>query len=82
MITNIELTDSGAAKFNRFFEDFAKPAVKMQAVMFELLDILQDLAGTGQSLVYELGRQYTVTGNPEILILEARDVLVTQEPDE
>lgn len=82
MITNIELTDSGTEKFNKFFERVAKPGVKLQAVTFELLDILQDRASTGESLDYELGRQYTVTGNPEILNLEAADVSVTEEPDE
>ena len=82
MITNIELTPSGAAKFNSFFADYARAGISMQAVMFEVLDILQERAIMGESLTYELGRQYTVSGNPELLMLTAADVTVTEESEE
>jgi hypothetical protein len=82
MITNIELTETGTTKFNIFFAAAAKEGVSMQAVMFELLDILADRASMGESLSYELGSQYTITGRPEILRLDASDVAVTEESDE
>lgn len=82
MITNIELTESGTTKFNNFFSAVAKDGVSMQAVMFELLDVLTDRAGMGESFSYELASQFTNSGRPEILSLEASDVVVTEEADE
>jgi hypothetical protein len=78
MITNIELTQTGADKFNGFFAAHAKDGVSMQAVMFEVLDVLQERASMDESLVYELGRQYTISGNPELLTFGASDVEVTE----
>jgi len=82
MITNIELTQSGVGKFNTFFAANAKTGVSMQAVMFEVLDVLQERASMDESLSYELGRQYTISGNPEILTMDATDIAVTEEDDE
>lgn len=82
MITNIELAPSGVEKFNRFFADYAKEGVSMQAVMFEVLDIMQDRVSMDESLVYELGKHFTSTGRPEILTLDSEDISVTEEPDD
>ncbi len=82
MVTNIELTETGATKFNAFFTNNSKDGVHIQAVMFELLDILADRVSMGESLSYELGSQYTNTGRPEILRLDDQDVSVTEEADE
>lgn len=82
MITNVELNESGTAKFNAFFESNAKAGTNMQAVCFELLDKLLDSASVGESLTYELHRQHTNSGNPEVLSLDASDVIVTEEADE
>lgn len=81
MITNIELTQSGAAKFNQFFADNAKEGVDIQAVTFELLDIMQERASMEESLVYELGGQYTRSGNPALLTLDSQDISVTEEDE-
>lgn len=82
MITNIELTQSGATKFNQFFADNAKSGVSMQAVMFELLDVIQERATMDETLVYELGSEYTLSGRPELLTLSKDDISVTEEDDE
>ncbi len=82
MITNVELNESGTAKFNAFFERHAKPGTNMQAVCFELLDKLLDRAAMGEALHYELHRQHTNSGNPELLFLDASDIIVTEEADE
>lgn len=82
MITSVELTEASTEKFNIWFASVAKPAVQMQAVLFEMLDQLQELASTKQSLVYELGHQYTNTGRPELFRLELNEVEITQENDE
>ncbi len=82
MITNVELTEAGTAKFNAFFERCAKPGTNMQAVSFELLDKLLDRASVGDALHYELHRQHTNSGNPEVLSLDAADVEVTHEADD
>lgn len=82
MIKNIELTEAGAAKFNRFFARHAKKSVSMQAVMFEVLDVIQERVDSDEALEYELGRQYTISGNPELFTLSQDDIIVTEEPDE
>lgn len=82
MITNVELTDSGTAKFNQFFADHAKPGTNMQAVCFDLLDKLLDRVSMGEGLHYELRRQHTNSGNPELLFLDATDIELTEAPDE
>lgn len=79
MITNVELNDSGAAKFNAFFSAHAKPGTNMQSVCFDLLDKLLDRKAMGESLHYELHRQHTTSGNPEILSLDDSDVDVTED---
>lgn len=81
MIKSIELTEAGANKFNSFFAASAKDGVSMQAVMFELLDVLTDRAGMSESFSYELGGQFTNSGRPEVLNLDAADVTVTEEDD-
>jgi hypothetical protein len=82
MITNIELTEAGTAKFNAFFERCAKPGTNMQAVSFELLDKLVDRVSIGDALHYELHRQHTNSGNPELLCLDQADIEVTEESDD
>lgn len=82
MITNVELNESGTAKFNAFFERHAKPGTNMQAVCFDLLDKLLDRTVMGESLHYELHRQHTTSGNPEILSLEPADIEITEAPDD
>jgi len=82
MITNVELNESGTAKFNEFFAKHAKPGTNMQAVCFELLDKLLDRAAMGEALHYELHRQHTNSGNPELLFLDSTDIEVTEEADE
>lgn len=82
MITNIELTQSGVDKFNTFFAANAKDGTSVQAVMFEMLDVLQERAIMDESLSYELARQYTISGNPALLTLADADVTVTEEDDD
>lgn len=82
MITNVELTESGTAKFNAFFERHAKPGTNMQAVCFDMLDKFLDSVAMGESLIYELHRQHTNSGNPELLFLDASDIELTEVPDE
>lgn len=82
MITNIELTQSGTDKINDFFATYAKAGVNMQAVMLDVLDVLQERVSMDESLSYELGRQYTISGNPEVLTMAQADISVTEEDDD
>lgn len=82
MITNIELTDSGVEKFNAWFADVAKPEVRIDVVMFEMLSIMQDRWNSDEFRVYELGQRYTNTGRPELFRLDDIDVVVTEESEE
>ena len=84
MITNIELTDQAVQKFNNWFDQIAKDNVRREIVMFEMLDVFQEHAATGESFVYELGQRYTLDGKPSLFNLSAADIIVTGaiEPDE
>lgn len=81
MITNIELTDDGTAAFNAWLDATAKPGTRREAVAFELLDVLADRVASGESLVYELRGQHTISGQPETLTLSAADITVTEEDE-
>lgn len=76
MITSIEFTESGIAKFNAFMQSTAKPEVRTEAVMWEALDILADRASNGEAMTYELGRRYTLSGNPALFTITADDYMV------
>lgn len=81
MITSIELTDSGTAKFNDFFSSAAKPGIEITEILWEVTDVLQDRASSGETLTYELHHQYTQSGRPELLTLEPSDISVTKADD-
>jgi hypothetical protein len=81
-VQNIELTESGVAKFNRFFADVAKNGVRMDAVILDVLNVLESRAENDESFVYELHSQHTVSGRPELLILDSEDVSVEICEDE
>lgn len=82
MITQIELTETGLEKFNQWFFGVADPAVRAEVVMLEMLGIMEDRLDGNESLVYELERQFTLTGNPELLHLESDDVHISEIDDD
>lgn len=82
VITNVELTDAGTDKFNRWFAAVAAPGVDLQAVSLDLLNGLANSAALGEDYTYELGSQYTQTGRPEVLSLDRADVVVSAEVDD
>lgn len=82
MITTIDLTESGVKKFNGWFADVAKPGTDLQAVLFEMLSILTERAVMGESLSYELHRQHTISGRPEIITIGPEDVETTEVDDD
>lgn len=81
MITNIELTETGLEKFNEWFSGVARADVRIDAVMLEMLNIMQDRWNSGESRVYELGQRYSKTGRPELFRLDDVDVVVTEDSD-
>lgn len=82
MITNIELNDSGAAKWNAFFRDNASESLRLEPTTFEMLDCMLEAAAMGETLTYELGAQYTNTGRPMLFSLDRADIELTEEADE
>lgn len=73
-IQNISLTETGIEKFNCWFADVARDGVRMDAVMLDALNVIENRAGSGESFSYELHGQFTVSGRPELLILDPDDV--------
>ena len=69
-------------KFNGWFADVAKPGTDLQAVLFEMLSILTERAVMGESLSYELHRQHTISGRPEIITIGPEDVEATEVDDD
>lgn len=70
---NIQLTNLGASKFNKWVLQVGKPDLNLQAVAFEALDRLVDDVSTNQTPTYELGASFTSTGRPEVFKFEAED---------
>lgn len=81
MIIGLQLTDSGTAKFNAWFEATAREGVRVEAVAMELCDQMIDRLTLNESLAYELGPRYTISGRPEMLILERGDVETEEQAD-
>lgn len=81
VITNIELSAAATERFNVWFADVAKPDVRMDVVVSELLDVFQDRLSDGESLSYELSPMHTTSGRPEIFRAD-RDDLEIEESDE
>lgn len=82
MITNIELNDSGAAKWNAFFKDNASESLCLEPTTSEMLNCMLEAAALGETFTYELGSQYTNTGRPMLFTLERADIELTEEADE
>lgn len=81
MITNLDLSTSGRNKFEQFME-FAKPGINREAVLQEMLGILHDRLDAGETLTYELGKLYTLSGNPAHITLNVDDLIVEYADDE
>lgn len=82
MITNFELTDQGAAKFNAWFSATARSNIDLTAVTLEALRSFEDGVAEGAAPHYELRGQYTNSGNPSVIFLEDGDFTATEEVDE
>ncbi len=81
-IQNISLTETCIEKFNRWFDDVAKKGVYKKAAIMEALEVLEEKAGNTESLVYELGQQYTNTGRSELFIFTPDDVEIEWLPND
>ena len=53
--------------------------IRIKATILDVLNVIQDRVSMGESLSYELHKNYTVSSNPELLHLDAGDVLVSEE---
>lgn len=82
MMTNIELTDAGAATFNAWFDSTAKAGTSREAIVIKLMNVLANRVESGDPLTYELPGQHTLSGRPEMLMLTPDDIEVTDEPGE
>lgn len=76
MIENIEMTDSCVTRWDEFFNKNARDGVRLDATTLEMLRVVEDRLSSGETPSYELGRQYTKSGNPEIFYANASDFLV------
>lgn len=75
---NLTFTSAGAAKFARWIASVASAAVNTDAVSSDLRDVLIDQYDSGDDLVYELGRQFTASGLPELIKFERADFDATE----
>ncbi len=69
----IELTNLGQSKFNKWLSEVGNPNLNLQAVAFEALDCLVNDLSDGQTPTYELGQQFTTTGRAEVFTFRAED---------
>lgn len=77
----IQLTNLGQSKFNKWLSEVGKADLNLQVVAFEALDRLEDDVSSNQSPTYELGRQFTNTGRPELFAFESEDYTVESIDD-
>jgi hypothetical protein len=78
MIIGLRLTEQGKQKIETFLDDYAKPTLKRDRLIFDIHDKIIECAENGESLTYELRAQYSVTDRPEILKLyDPQDILLT-----
>ena len=82
MIKNIELTEAGSFRFSRWFCRVAKKNVLLVPTTLEMLRVIEDRVAMGESLTYELGRRYTLSGDPELFTFDVDEVIVSEEVDE
>ena len=75
---NLTFTQAGAEKFARWIANVAAAAVNADAVSSDLRDDLLDQYDSGDDLVYELGRQFTASGLPELIKFERADFAATE----
>lgn len=79
VITGIDVSDGGVARFNYWFMGVAKPGVSLHAVALEALNHFEDAASTGQDYTYELAGEFTASGRPEVFTLAREWVTVHHE---
>jgi hypothetical protein len=70
---NIELTNLGQSKFNKWLAEIGVANLNIQAVAFEALDHLEEEVSGNQTPTYELGQQFTTTGRPEVFKFSNED---------
>lgn len=81
MITSLQLAASGVAKFNAWFGAVAREGVRAEAVAVEVCDQMIDRLSQRETLMYELGPRYTISGRPEHLYLERADLEVEEDEE-
>ena len=69
----LTLTPSARARFTAWLQDVGSAELRADAIESEMLQVMEDRAESGESMSYELGRQYTTTGQPEIFYADAKD---------
>lgn len=79
MISSLQLADSGVTKFNAWFGAVAREGVRAEAVAVEVCDRMIERLSKSETLMYELGPRYTISGRPEHLYLERADLEVEDD---
>lgn len=70
-ISHASITDKGMERINQWLDDVSKVSVNRDTILSEILENIED----GRE-DYELGRQYTTTGRPEVIWLNDEDFCV------
>lgn len=82
LVADVSLTDNGTRKFSEWFANVSRKGVAADVVEGEVCRAMFDRVTAGESLVYELGAQFTNTGRPELLYLEKEDLDVSKALDD
>ena len=69
----LTLTPAARARFTAWLQDVGSAELRADVVESEMLQVMEDRAESGESMSYELGRQYTTTGQPELFYADAKD---------
>jgi hypothetical protein len=69
----LTLAPAARARFTAWLQDVGSAELRADVVESEMLQSMEDRAESGESMSYELGRQYTTTGQPELFYADAKD---------
>ena len=75
-LKRVELTASGASKFNEWLYAIGKPNLNFTEIELKGLECFERQIFIGEKPAYELGQQLTKTGRPEVFILDSLDYTV------
>ena len=82
MITDVQFTEAGAARFTQWAEDVGNGQLIVANVRAEALEQFWDALSIGSDPSYELRQMYTWRKIPEVYFPDMDELVITEAPDD